>query len=110
MEVVEHVADVPGFLLASASLVKPGGLLVVATLNRTLKAFSLAIIGAEYVMRWLPRGTHDWRKFLKPSEIEATLRNHVTLLESKGATYNPLNTSWHLSDDLSVNYMMVFSR
>ncbi len=110
MEVLEHVADVESFLLTAASLVKPGGTLILATLNRTAKAFALAIVGVEYILRWLPRGTHDWKKFLKPSEIEAVLRAQLHLVESKGATYNPLRNSWSLSDDLSVNYMMRFEK
>lgn len=110
MEVVEHVADVETFLNATASLVKPGGMLIVATLNRTIKSFAFAIVGAEYVLRWLPRGTHDWKKFLKPSEIEAILRDTLTLKESKGASFNPLSNSWSLSNDLSINYMMRFEK
>ena len=74
MEVVEHVADVAQFLDASCTLVRPGGMMFVATLNRTLKSFAFAIVGAEYVLRWLPRGTHDWRKFVRPSEMAAALR------------------------------------
>ncbi len=110
MEVVEHVADVTNFLQSSAHLVKPGGTLIVATLNRTIKSYTLAILGAEYVLRWLPRGTHDWRKFLKPSEIEAILRDELTLIESKGASYNLLKDTWNLSNDLCVNYMMQFEK
>ena len=108
MEVVEHVADVESFLASCCHLVKPGGLLFVATLNRTLKSFALAIVGAEYVLRWLPRGTHQWEKFLKPHEIEAVISaNAVSLQEIQGVTFNPLRDQWHLSDDLKVNYMIV---
>ena len=110
MEVIEHVADVESFLNANASLVKPGGTLIVATLNRTAKSFALAIVGAEYVLRWLPRGTHDWKKFLKPSEIESILRHQLHLVESKGASFNLLSNSWSLSNDLSTNYMMQFEK
>ena len=108
MEVVEHVADVEGFLGACGSLVAPGGGLALATLNRTPKSFALAIVGAEYLLRWLPRGTHDWRKFLKPSEIAAVLRSEgLELEEASGVVYNPLNDSWRLSrKDLEVNYMI----
>jgi 2-polyprenyl-6-hydroxyphenyl methylase/3-demethylubiquinone-9 3-methyltransferase len=109
MEVVEHVADVEGFLAACAGLVAPGGALALATLNRTPKSFALAIVGAEYLLRWLPRGTHDWRKFLKPSEIAAVLRGEgVELTEATGVAYNPLNDSWRLAPrDLEVNYMLL---
>ena len=111
MEVVEHVADVDVFLAAIADMTKPGGMTVVATLNRTLKSLALAKIGAEYVLRWLPRGTHDWRKFLKPSEVALPLRRgglHVD--EVKGVSYVPLVDEWRLSDDPSVNYMVRASR
>ncbi|MEX2408351.1 MAG: bifunctional 2-polyprenyl-6-hydroxyphenol methylase/3-demethylubiquinol 3-O-methyltransferase UbiG, partial [Rhodovibrionaceae bacterium] len=109
MEVVEHVADVEGFLAACAGLVAPGGALALATLNRTPKSFALAIVGAEYLLRWLPRGTHDWRKFLKPSEIAAVLRREgLELSELTGVAYNPLNDSWRLApEDLGVNYMLL---
>ncbi|MEE8505219.1 MAG: bifunctional 2-polyprenyl-6-hydroxyphenol methylase/3-demethylubiquinol 3-O-methyltransferase UbiG [Kiloniellales bacterium] len=107
MEVVEHVADAAVFLAASAALVKPGGAMVVATLNRTPKAFALAIVGAEYVLGWLPRGTHDWRKFLRPSELAAGLRRGgLDIEEITGVAYNPLADAWRLSDDLGVNYML----
>ncbi len=107
MEVVEHVADAAAFLAASAALVKPGGAMVVATLNRTPKAFALAIVGAEYVLGWLPRGTHDWRKFLRPSELAAGLRRGgLDIEEITGVAYNPLADAWRLSDDLDVNYML----
>lgn len=107
MEIIEHVADVPAFVAACAALVKPGGLLFVATVNRTLKSFAFAIVGAEYILRWLPRGTHDWNKFLAPSEIESELRQqHVTLQEIQGVTFQPLKNEWKLSEDISVNYML----
>jgi 2-polyprenyl-6-hydroxyphenyl methylase / 3-demethylubiquinone-9 3-methyltransferase len=107
MEVLEHVADVAGFLATSAALVKPGGATVVATLNRTPKSFMLAIVGAEYVLRWLPRGTHDWRKFLRPSELAAHLRRAgMEIAEMTGVEYNPLAASWRLTGDLDVNYMV----
>ena len=107
MEVVEHVADVAGFLATSAALVAPGGATVVATLNRTPKSFLLAIVGAEYVLRWLPRGTHDWRKFLRPSELAAHLRRAgMEIAEMTGVEYNPLTATWRLGRDLDVNYMV----
>lgn len=108
MEVVEHVADVAVFLEACAALVKPGGLMVAATLNRTAKAFVLAILGAEYLLRWLPRGTHDWNRFLRPSELAGHLRAHeLTVEEITGVAYNPLTASWRLDRDLDVNYMVL---
>lgn len=109
MEVVEHVADPDVFLKTSANLVRPGGLMVLATMNRTLKAYALAILGAEYVLRWLPRGTHDWKKFLKPSEIAAPLRAAgMGVEELTGVAYDPIGDSWSLKpDDVAVNYMLV---
>ncbi|MCH8808833.1 MAG: bifunctional 2-polyprenyl-6-hydroxyphenol methylase/3-demethylubiquinol 3-O-methyltransferase UbiG [Proteobacteria bacterium] len=107
MEVVEHVADAAVFLHASAALVRPGGAMVLATLNRTPKAFVLAIVGAEYVLGWLPRGTHDWRRFLRPSELAALLRDGgVEIAEITGVVYNPLTAAWRLARDLDVNYMV----
>ena len=106
MEVVEHVADVEAFLAASAGLVKPGGAVVLSTLNRTLKALALAKIGAEYVLRWLPRGTHDWRKFVRPSEMAAGLKfGGVDITDLKGMSYDPIGDQWRLSSDLQVNYL-----
>jgi 2-polyprenyl-6-hydroxyphenyl methylase/3-demethylubiquinone-9 3-methyltransferase len=107
MEVVEHVDNLEIFLEAAATLVKPGGLLIGATLNRTLKALALAKIGAEYVLRWLPRGTHDWRRFLKPSEFANGLRaGGLEVTDLTGMSYNPLTDDWGLSDDLAVNYLL----
>jgi 2-polyprenyl-6-hydroxyphenyl methylase / 3-demethylubiquinone-9 3-methyltransferase len=107
MEVVEHVADVDLFLNAAAKLVRPSGLMIIATLNRTAKSYALAIVGAEYVMRWLPVGTHDWRKFVRPSELAQSLRTADMQVETlTGLTYNPLTEAWSLNDrDLAVNYM-----
>lgn len=106
LEIVEHVADLNSFLGACTRLVKPDGLLTVATLNRTPQAYLLAIVGAEYVMRWLPRGTHDWRKFVRPAELAAALRPHGgQVREFTGVAYNPLSDSWRVTDDLAVNYM-----
>ncbi len=111
MEVVEHVADVSAYLTATAALVKPGGLMFLATLNRTPKALALAIIGAEYILRWLPRGTHQYSKFVRPSEAEAPLSAAgLSLLEQTGVSYNPLADRWSLSQDMAVNYMLVFQR
>ncbi len=109
MEVVEHVADIDLFLGACAAMVKPGGLMVVATINRTLKAFALAIVGAEYVLGWVPRGTHQWDKFVTPRELEDALRQHgMRIVDSAGAVYSPLADEWQRSArDLDVNYMLV---
>ncbi len=107
MEVVEHVADVNAFIHDCSRLVKPGGLLFLATLNRTAKAFALAIVGAEYVLRWLPRGTHDWRKFVKPSELAQALRQAgMSIDQMTGVSFNPLTERWSLTRDLDVNYML----
>ncbi|MCB2102171.1 MAG: bifunctional 2-polyprenyl-6-hydroxyphenol methylase/3-demethylubiquinol 3-O-methyltransferase UbiG [Rhodobacterales bacterium] len=112
MEIVEHVADLGAFLAASASLVRPGGLMVLSTLNRTLKSLALAKIGAEYILRWLPRGMHDWRKFVKPSELAAGLgRAGLDITELTGVAYNPLADQWRLAPrDLDVNYMALATR
>jgi len=106
MEVVEHVADVRSFLGAALALLAAQGMMVIATINRTPQSFALAIVGAEYLMRWLPRGTHDWRKFLRPSELAAHLRaSGARLGELKGVRYSLITDRFSLSDDLSVNYM-----
>lgn len=112
MEVVEHVADVDSFLGASAALVRPGGVMVVATLNRTPKSFLLAIVGAEYVLRWLPRGTHEWRRFVRPSELSQGLRRAgLEIAEMTGVAFNPLTDRWRLAPrDLDVNYMILAER
>jgi len=108
MEVVEHVADVDAFLTACTSLVDPKGVLLLSTLNRTPKSWLFAIAAAEYLLRWLPRGTHDWRRFLRPSELAAGLRKQGMELEDlTGVAYNPLDDSWRLAPrDLEVNYML----
>lgn len=111
MEVVEHVADVEGFLQACSAMLKPGGMMFIATLNRTPKSFAFAIVGAEYVLRWLPKGTHNWKKFLKPSEVARVVREQGLLVENlAGATYNPFEDRWHLGKDLSVNYLLCVSK
>ena len=107
MEVVEHVADPQGFLSACQRLLKPGGLMICSTLNRTAKSFALAIIGAEWVMRWLPKGTHDWQKFITPEELYALIQGAgLEPVDRKGFVFNLAAWSWSLSDrDLGCNYV-----
>lgn len=107
MEVVEHVASPIDYLIACRQLLKPGGLQICSTLNRNPKSFMMAIVGAEHVMRWLPKGTHDWSKFITPDELFDLLRNAgLTPVDRKGFVFNPITWSWRLSDrDLSVNYV-----
>jgi 2-polyprenyl-6-hydroxyphenyl methylase/3-demethylubiquinone-9 3-methyltransferase len=108
MEVIEHVTDVGAFLSRCAAMVKPGGLMVVSTLNRNWKSFALAIVGAEYVLRWLPRGTHQWDKFVTPDELAQHLANNrLAITEQAGVVYNPLADRWSISSDMDVNYMVV---
>ena len=112
LEIVEHVADVPFFLETVAALVKPGGLLVMSTLNRTLKSLVVAKFGAEYVLRWLPVGTHDWNKFLRPSElIEPLQAQGLALNDLSGLTFSPLKNEWRIeARDLEVNYLVSFHK
>jgi 2-polyprenyl-6-hydroxyphenyl methylase/3-demethylubiquinone-9 3-methyltransferase len=111
MEVIEHVADPRAYLVDCARLLKPGGLMIVATLNRTLKALAFAKIGAEYVLGWLPRGAHDWNKFLKPEEVRAFLTDEPFAVEGPfGVAYDPLADRWSRSSDVSINYMMTVTR
>ena len=108
MEVIEHVADPQAFVSACAGMLKPEGIMFLATLNRTLKAYALAIFGAEYVLRWLPRGTHDWHKFITPNEMEAmATKAELELVTSTGVSFNPLTDKWAQTGDMSVNYMAV---
>lgn len=105
LEVVEHVPDLPAFLKGVASLVKPGGVMVLSTLNRTLKAYALAIVGAEFILRWLPIGTHQWDRFVRPDELNAALRAAgLKPADTTGMVYNPLTDAWSLSRDTDVNY------
>ena len=111
MEVVEHVADVDLFLKSCAAMVRPGGLMFVATINRTVKAWGLAIVGAEYVLGWLPRGTHRYDKLVRPPEIDAALAGTgVEVFDRSGVFYNVLADQWRLSRDMDVNYMVVAKR
>jgi 2-polyprenyl-6-hydroxyphenyl methylase / 3-demethylubiquinone-9 3-methyltransferase len=107
MEVVEHVAEVELFVDLAASMVKPGGLMFVATLNRTMKSFALAIVGAEYILRWLPRGTHQWDKFVTPDELEIAIeQSDLRIIDETGVIYNLFADRWQLSSDMDVNYMI----
>jgi 2-polyprenyl-6-hydroxyphenyl methylase/3-demethylubiquinone-9 3-methyltransferase len=111
MEIVEHVADLDLFIRETASMVKPGGLMVLSTINRTPKAWALAIFGAEVVLGWLPRGTHSYDKLVRPSELTAALReNGLDLAAEAGVVYNPLRDQWRVSSDMDVNYMLAAER
>jgi 2-polyprenyl-6-hydroxyphenyl methylase/3-demethylubiquinone-9 3-methyltransferase len=108
MEVVEHVADVGAYLSACTSLVKPGGITIVATLNKTLKSLALAKFAAEYVLGWMPRGTHDWNRFIPPAQLQQSLEESgLSILKTQGVFFDVLTWDWRLSPDLDVNYMMV---
>lgn len=108
MEVVEHVADIDLFISKCGEMVKPGGVMFVATINRTLKALGLAIIGAEYVLRWLPRGTHQFGKLVRPDELERALATAgMSITDRSGVVYNPLADRWQKSRDMDVNYMVL---
>ena len=108
MEVVEHVADVNLFVKRCAEMVKPGGQMIAATINRTVKSFALAIVGAEYVLRWLPRGTHQWDKFVTPDELEIAMElSGLRTTDERGVIYNFIVDRWELSTDMDVNYMVL---
>jgi 2-polyprenyl-6-hydroxyphenyl methylase / 3-demethylubiquinone-9 3-methyltransferase len=110
MEVIEHVADTQLFIDSCFKMIKPNGIMVIATLNRTLKSYMFAIIGAEYVLRWLPIGTHDWQKFLKPDEVNALCQNYANRTDIAGASFNPLTQKWAKTQDTSVNYMSIYEK
>lgn len=111
MEVVEHVTDMAGFVGTACSLAKPGGLFFAATLNRTLKSFALAIVGAEYILRWLPAGTHNWNQFVTPEELCRPVRRAgLKVLDTTGVLYDPLTDSWRAGKDMDVNYMVMAGR
>jgi 2-polyprenyl-6-hydroxyphenyl methylase/3-demethylubiquinone-9 3-methyltransferase len=106
MEVLEHVADIQSFLSACKAIIKKDGIMLFSTLNRTPQSYLAAIVGAEYILRWLPVGTHHWKKFLKPSEINRAMEaTGFSVKEFKGMSYNPLKDKWRLSNDLSINYL-----
>jgi 2-polyprenyl-6-hydroxyphenyl methylase/3-demethylubiquinone-9 3-methyltransferase len=111
MEVIEHVADISNFIAAASACSKKDGLIFIATINRTAKSFLSAIIGAEYILRWLPIGTHNWKKFLKPSEVSKIASSHyLELLELGGFEYNLLNDRWKNSANLDINYITMFKK
>jgi 2-polyprenyl-6-hydroxyphenyl methylase/3-demethylubiquinone-9 3-methyltransferase len=111
MEVVEHVADLSSYLSSCARLVRPGGLMLVATLNKTLKSLALAKIGAEYILGWLPRGTHDWSRFIEPAKLRSLLEeNDLDIKKEQGVVFDPLSWNWKLSSDMDVNYTLVAAR
>ena len=111
MEIVEHVEDVDFFLKSCANLLKKNGLMFVATINKTLKSYIFAIVGAEYVLRWLPIGTHEWEKFVKPEELKSILiKNNLNLKKIDGMNFNILKDEWNVSRDLSVNYIAEFKK
>jgi len=109
MEIVEHVEDVNFFIKMSTKLLKQNGLMFIATLNKTLKSYAFAIVGAEYILRWLPIGTHDWQKFIKPNDlINISKINNLTLKNLDGMKFNILDNSWKVSNDTSINYIAKF--
>lgn len=111
MEVVEHVADVPLYLESCCKLVKPGGLMVLASINRTARAYALAIVAAERVLRWLPKGTHQYEKLVTPEEIVSITRRHgMKVTDRTGVTFNPLRNEWARSSDMAVNYMLLLEK
>jgi 2-polyprenyl-6-hydroxyphenyl methylase / 3-demethylubiquinone-9 3-methyltransferase len=111
LEVVEHVPDVPAFIKTVAPLVKPGGMMILSTLNRTLKAYALAIVGAELILRWLPVGTHQWQRFVKPEELASALTAEgLTLAGTEGLIYDPFSDEWRLGSDTDVNYFAAAMR
>ena len=111
MEVVEHVADLAAFMRACCELTRPGGVMVIATINRTAASFVSAIVGAEYILRWLPRGTHQWHRFPRPGELQSMLvESDFTLRDRVGVRVNPLTRAFRLGENLSVNYMLIAQR
>jgi 2-polyprenyl-6-hydroxyphenyl methylase/3-demethylubiquinone-9 3-methyltransferase len=105
------VPDIAAFIGVCARVVRPGGMMLLSTINRTAKAFALAIVGAEYVLRWLPRGTHQWDRFVTPEELSRALSaSGLRTVETRGLTFNPLTRQWELSDDTSVNYFLAAAK
>tara|TARA_B100000989_G_C19506330_1_gene456667 strand:- start:1096 stop:1824 length:729 start_codon:yes stop_codon:yes gene_type:complete len=111
MEIVEHVEDIPKFINQSAKFLKIDGIMFIATLNQTLKSYFFAILGAEYILRWLPIGTHDWNKFVKPEKLEKICNNNSLVLKKiDGVKFNPLLNKWKLSSDKSINYITKYKK
>lgn len=111
LEVIEHASDPAAFMEAACALVAPGGAMAASTINRTVKSLALAKVGAEYVLRWVPAGTHDWRKFVKPSELARHIRDGgLTLTALSGLAYDPIKADWSLGSDLAVNYLAFATR
>ena len=107
MEVIEHVDNIEHFILQLSNIINPNGIIIFSSINRTIKSFLLAIIGAEYILRWVPTGTHNWNKFITPEELEKMLKiNNIKLIETKGVVFNPIKYCWTASNDSSVNYMI----
>ena len=111
MEIIEHVDDVNFFIENCSKFLKRNGIMYIATLNKTLKSYIFAIVGAEYILRWLPIGTHDWQKFIKPSElIGYAEHNSMKIKKIDGVVFNPLNNTWNIDNDKSVNYIAIFKK
>ncbi|MGL1922424.1 MAG: bifunctional 2-polyprenyl-6-hydroxyphenol methylase/3-demethylubiquinol 3-O-methyltransferase UbiG [Hyphomicrobiales bacterium] len=111
MEVIEHVSDVPLFLQSCVDMLNPGGIMFVATLNRNLKSFAMAIVGVEYVLGWLPKGTHNWSQFIVPKELQDMVEGlDLQMIDETGVKYNPLSDKFSLNADMSINYIQLFSR
>lgn len=111
MEVVEHVSDVPLFIKSCANLLKPGGIMFISTINRNWKSFALAIAAAEYILQWLPKGTHHYDKFIKPFELQEEMeKNQLKLINQTGIVYNFMTDDWILSKDMSVNYILMVQK
>ncbi len=109
MEIVEHVEDISFFLKSCSNLMKKNGLMFVATINKTLKSYVFAIVGAEYILRWLPIGTHEWEKFVNPEDLKKILaKNNLSLKKLDGMHFNIIKDEWGISKDLSVNYIATF--
>jgi 2-polyprenyl-6-hydroxyphenyl methylase/3-demethylubiquinone-9 3-methyltransferase len=106
--VIEHVDNIEHFILQLSNIINPNGIIIFSSINRNIKSFLLAIIGAEYILRWVPTGTHNWNKFITPEELEGMLKtNNIEATETKGLVFNPIKYSWALSDDSTVNYIIV---
>ena len=111
MEIIEHVENVNFFIKQSSKFLKKSGIMFIATLNQTLKSYLFAIVGAEYILRWLPIGTHDWQKFVKPDELFLICKKNSLILEnSDGVSFNPILDKWNISKDRSVNYIAIFKK